>query len=146
MTYQKEGISAFYRGLLPAVVSTIPHAGTSLFSYHVAKEYLCELAQTREPSTKILIASAALSTFFGQSVSTPLSVVKTRMALGTYAGNDFRGSFLQITKKMWQVEGNSLLECYFYLSLLRRTSRVFSRIRSYSCKSSSCPYHFVWRV
>ena len=76
--YQFSGIRGFYRGLTPVVLSAIPHSGTSLTTYQMAKDYFAKLSPSGEVTTLGLMGAATISTICGQLVSAPLHVVKVR--------------------------------------------------------------------
>lgn len=71
------GILGFYRGLTPVVLSTIPHAGTSLASYQISRDQLASVAGQEHPPAWVLLSAAAISTVCGTTVATPLHVIKT---------------------------------------------------------------------
>ena len=81
-TYVNEGgVAAFYRGLTPVVLSTIPHAGTSLASYQISRDKLADLAGGEHPPAWVLLSAATISTVCGTTVATPLHVIKTRVIM-----------------------------------------------------------------
>ena len=74
--YRASGVKGFYRGLTPVVLAAIPHSGTSLATYQLAKDYFAAWSATGEVTTLGLMGAATFSTICGQLVSAPLHVVK----------------------------------------------------------------------
>lgn len=100
-TYSASGIRGFYVGLIPALVSTIPHAGTSLSTYQLTKDLLCDLRKVEHPDAVVLLSAASISTVAGTTVSTPMHVIKTRLILGT----PNQGGAMQLIRSTWAKEG-----------------------------------------
>ncbi len=99
--YRTEGgLRAFYRGLTPVLLSTIPHAGTTLSSYQISRDLLTEWSGEQHTPAWALVAAATASTVCGTTVATPLHVIKTRIIMGQAP----RGA-LALIADIWKHEG-----------------------------------------
>jgi solute carrier family 25 phosphate transporter 23/24/25/41 len=74
--YRADGFRGFYRGVGPAVLSTIPHSGVTLTSYTAVKDFFASQSPTGHASSLGLMTAATISTICGQVVSQPLHVLK----------------------------------------------------------------------
>ncbi|GFR42420.1 hypothetical protein Agub_g3323 [Astrephomene gubernaculifera] len=73
-----EGIYAFYRGLLPALLGVFPFAGVDIALFEVFKDQLYERYDGPPPHMGIVVAGM-LSSSVAQVVSYPLALVRTRL-------------------------------------------------------------------
>jgi solute carrier family 25 (mitochondrial phosphate transporter), member 23/24/25/41 len=120
--YAADGIRGFYRGVGPAVLSTIPHSGVTLTSYTAAKDFFARRSPTGHASSTGLMIAAAVSTICGQVVSQPLHVIKVRLIMGpnthlhggshgahatAAATRDYGHGAINVIKNTWKFEGPS---------------------------------------
>ncbi|EDV28178.1 uncharacterized protein TRIADDRAFT_21490 [Trichoplax adhaerens] len=78
----KEGISAFYRGLMPSLLGIIPYAGIDLGVYETLKvTYLRyrDMDQSADPGVFVLLTCGTISSSCGQIASYPLALVRTKL-------------------------------------------------------------------
>lgn len=104
---QREGLTAFYKGYLPNMLSIVPYAGIDLAVYEVRETWACttfalnlfsvcflftpSIPQTlkfswlnrnrglADPGVMVLVGCGAVSSTCGQLASYPLALIRTRM-------------------------------------------------------------------
>ncbi|XP_068178467.1 mitochondrial adenyl nucleotide antiporter SLC25A23-like [Antennarius striatus] len=77
---QREGITAFYKGYLPNMLSIIPYAGVDLAVYEALKtSWLNRNNGLADPGAAVLVGCGAISSTSGLLASYPLVVTRTRM-------------------------------------------------------------------
>lgn len=77
--FRNEGILAFYRGMLPAMLGVIPYAGIDLAVYETLRSQYQSEHPGKEPGTILLLGYGAVSSTCGQLASYPLALVRTRL-------------------------------------------------------------------
>uniref|UniRef100_A0A3Q1F7Q6 Calcium-binding mitochondrial carrier protein SCaMC-2-B n=1 Tax=Acanthochromis polyacanthus TaxID=80966 RepID=A0A3Q1F7Q6_9TELE len=80
-TFQKEGVTAFYKGYIPNMLGIIPYAGIDLAVYETLKNSWLQRFATdsADPGVFVLLACGTTSSTCGQLASYPLALVRTRM-------------------------------------------------------------------
>ncbi|CAJ1052656.1 calcium-binding mitochondrial carrier protein SCaMC-1-like isoform X1 [Xyrichtys novacula] len=77
---QKEGVTAFYKGYLPNLLSIVPYAGIDLAVYETLKfAWLNRNRGLADPGVTVLVGCGAVSSTCGQLASYPLALIRTRM-------------------------------------------------------------------
>ncbi|XP_068183478.1 mitochondrial adenyl nucleotide antiporter SLC25A24-like isoform X2 [Antennarius striatus] len=77
---QREGITAFYKGYLPNMLSIVPYAGIDLAVYETLKfSWLNRNKGLPDPGVMVLVGCGAVSSTCGQLASYPLALIRTRM-------------------------------------------------------------------
>ncbi|XP_035810574.2 calcium-binding mitochondrial carrier protein SCaMC-2-B isoform X3 [Amphiprion ocellaris] len=79
--FQKEGVTAFYKGYIPNMLGIIPYAGIDLAVYETLKNSWLQRFATdsADPGVFVLLACGTTSSTCGQLASYPLALVRTRM-------------------------------------------------------------------
>lgn len=77
--YREEGLSVYYRGLLPTLMGIVPYAGISFFTYESLKKLYGDvfLENKLNPLHRLLFGACA--GLFGQSATYPLDIIRRRM-------------------------------------------------------------------
>jgi len=81
--YRKEGIRAFYHGIVPSLTGIIPYHGTGFFMYHLLKERLRETHPQWKQSKAFDFIFGAIAGLLAQIVSYPFDVVRKKMQAQT---------------------------------------------------------------
>ncbi|XP_049427293.1 calcium-binding mitochondrial carrier protein SCaMC-3 isoform X3 [Epinephelus fuscoguttatus] len=77
---QKEGVTAFYKGYVPNLLSIVPYAGIDLAVYETLKfAWLNRHRGLADPGVTMLVCCGAVSSTCGQLASYPLALIRTRM-------------------------------------------------------------------
>ncbi|KAM8878422.1 mitochondrial adenyl nucleotide antiporter SLC25A24 isoform 2-T3 [Spinachia spinachia] len=77
---QREGITAFYKGYVPNLLSIVPYAGIDLAVYETLKfTWLNRNRGLADPGVVVLVGCGAVSSTCGQLASYPLALIRTRM-------------------------------------------------------------------
>jgi solute carrier family 25 folate transporter 32 len=76
--YQKEGVKALYKGLIPGYFGTI-HGTIQFVSYEQMKEFYVRTFHTTQFSTLTILTFSALSKLVAASTTYPYQVVRTRL-------------------------------------------------------------------
>ncbi|XP_034453147.1 calcium-binding mitochondrial carrier protein SCaMC-1 isoform X2 [Hippoglossus hippoglossus] len=77
---QKEGVTAFYKGYIPNLLSIVPYAGIDLAVYETLKfAWLNRNRGLADPGVMVLVGCGAVSSTCGQLASYPLVLIRTRM-------------------------------------------------------------------
>ncbi|KAM7009275.1 mitochondrial adenyl nucleotide antiporter SLC25A24 [Tautogolabrus adspersus] len=77
---QREGVTAFYKGYLPTMLSIVPYAGIDLAVYETLKfSWLNRNRGVVDPGVMVLVGCGAVSSTCGQLASYPLALIRTRM-------------------------------------------------------------------
>ncbi|XP_028305863.1 calcium-binding mitochondrial carrier protein SCaMC-3-like isoform X2 [Gouania willdenowi] len=77
---QREGVTAFYKGYIPNLLSIVPYAGIDLAVYETLKfSWLNRNRGMVDPGVMVLVGCGAVSSTCGQLASYPLALVRTRM-------------------------------------------------------------------
>ncbi|XP_047434543.1 calcium-binding mitochondrial carrier protein SCaMC-1 isoform X2 [Mugil cephalus] len=77
---QKEGVTAFYKGYVPNLLSIVPYAGIDLAVYETLKfSWLNRNRGLADPGVMVLVGCGAVSSTCGQLASYPLALIRTRM-------------------------------------------------------------------
>ncbi|XP_041641033.1 calcium-binding mitochondrial carrier protein SCaMC-3 isoform X2 [Cheilinus undulatus] len=77
---QREGVTAFYKGYLPNLLSIVPYAGIDLAVYETLKfAWLNRNRGLADPGVMVLVGCGAVSSTCGQLASYPLALIRTRM-------------------------------------------------------------------
>ncbi|KAI8465084.1 MAG: mitochondrial substrate carrier [Monoraphidium minutum] len=88
---RREGLSAFYRGLVPSMCGILPYAGTDIALFEMLNEHLHDTYDGEPPHLAIIGAGMA-SSVFAQFVSYPLALVRTRLQAQGVGGNPIKYS------------------------------------------------------
>ncbi|XP_045902423.1 calcium-binding mitochondrial carrier protein SCaMC-1-like isoform X4 [Micropterus dolomieu] len=84
---QREGITAFYKGYVPNMLSIVPYAGIDLAVYETLKvAWLNRNRGLADPGIMVLVGCGAFSSTCGQLASYPLALIRTRMQAQDGAG------------------------------------------------------------
>ena len=85
--YREEGISAYYRGLLPTILGIMPYAGISFFTYETLKKLYNDFFQeSRKLSPLHRLFFGACAGLLGQSATYPLDIIRRRMQTDGISG------------------------------------------------------------
>ncbi|XP_039645494.1 calcium-binding mitochondrial carrier protein SCaMC-1 isoform X1 [Perca fluviatilis] len=77
---QREGVTAFYKGYVPNLLSIVPYAGVDLAVYETLKfAWLNRNRGLTDPGVMVLVGCGAVSSTCGQLASYPLALIRTRM-------------------------------------------------------------------
>ncbi|XP_070769687.1 mitochondrial adenyl nucleotide antiporter SLC25A24-like [Enoplosus armatus] len=77
---QREGVTAFYKGYAPNMLSIVPYAGIDLAVYETLKfAWLNRNRGFADPGVMVLVGCGAVSSTCGQLASYPLALIRTRM-------------------------------------------------------------------
>ncbi|XP_013887955.1 calcium-binding mitochondrial carrier protein SCaMC-1 isoform X3 [Austrofundulus limnaeus] len=77
---QREGVTAFYKGYIPNLLSIVPYAGIDLAVYETLKfAWLNRNRGVADPGVMVLVGCGAVSSTCGQLASYPLALIRTRM-------------------------------------------------------------------
>ncbi|XP_041839983.1 calcium-binding mitochondrial carrier protein SCaMC-3-like isoform X2 [Melanotaenia boesemani] len=77
---QREGVTAFYKGYIPNLLSIVPYAGIDLAVYETLKfTWLNRNRGLADPGVMVLVGCGAVSSTCGQLASYPLALIRTRM-------------------------------------------------------------------
>ncbi|XP_042341033.1 calcium-binding mitochondrial carrier protein SCaMC-1 isoform X2 [Plectropomus leopardus] len=77
---QREGVTAFYKGYVPNLLSIVPYAGIDLAVYETLKfSWLNRNTGLADPGVMVLVGCGAVSSTCGQLASYPLALIRTRM-------------------------------------------------------------------
>lgn len=103
---KKEGLLAFYRGIVPNMLGILPYAGVDIAAFETLKDYLVERHDGHPPPFLILL-SGMMSSSCAQFVSYPLALVRTRLqAQGACCGSTRRYTgMLDVIRQTVQHEG-----------------------------------------
>lgn len=139
---QREGVTAFYKGYLPNMLSIVPYAGIDLavyevrvtwkhaaFTVHLLSVYLLltpSIPQTlkfawlnrnkglADPGVMVLVGCGAVSSTCGQLASYPLALIRTRMQA---QGQD-NCRHTNIDTDGWQITGKNNIKHFVLWTLL----------------------------
>ncbi|XP_021762422.1 calcium-binding mitochondrial carrier protein SCaMC-1-like [Chenopodium quinoa] len=76
----KEGLRAFYKGLVPSLLGIVPYAGIDLAAYETLKDLAkIHILQDSEPGPLVQLGCGTISGAVGATCVYPLQVVRTRM-------------------------------------------------------------------
>ncbi|KAM4585006.1 mitochondrial adenyl nucleotide antiporter SLC25A23 isoform 2-T4 [Odontesthes bonariensis] len=76
----REGLTAFYKGYIPNLLSIVPYAGIDLAVYETLKfAWLNRNRGLADPGVMVLVGCGAASSTCGQLASYPLALIRTRM-------------------------------------------------------------------
>lgn len=76
--YRREGMKAFYKGLIPGIFGTI-HGTIQFVSYEQMKDFYVKTFHTTQFSTPVILTFSALSKLIAASTTYPYQVVRTRL-------------------------------------------------------------------
>ncbi|XP_068448659.1 mitochondrial adenyl nucleotide antiporter SLC25A23-like isoform X3 [Clinocottus analis] len=77
---KREGVTAFYKGYIPNLLSIVPYAGIDLAVYETLKfAWLNRNRGLADPGVMVLVGCGAVSSTCGQLASYPLALIRTRM-------------------------------------------------------------------
>lgn len=84
--YREEGLSAYYRGLLPTVIGIMPYAGISFFTYESLKKLYSDIFHEKKLNPLHRLLFGACAGLFGQSATYPLDIIRRRMQTDGISG------------------------------------------------------------
>nr|XP_046262131.1 calcium-binding mitochondrial carrier protein SCaMC-3 isoform X2 [Scatophagus argus]XP_046262141.1 calcium-binding mitochondrial carrier protein SCaMC-3 isoform X2 [Scatophagus argus] len=103
---QREGITAFYKGYLPNLLSIVPYAGIDLAVYETLKfAWLNRNRGLADPGVMVLVGCGAVSSTCGQLASYPLALIRTRMQAQVSAKGGPKPSMLALLCNIVTQEG-----------------------------------------
>lgn len=112
--YSREGLRAFYKGLLPSALAILPASGIDLALYETLKRYL-ETYHNRSTNSIEKIVIGNLSNGVSQVFIYPLLNVRTR--LQSNIGQ--KETMTKVFQRLWQTHGIRGLYHGFSLHMLR---------------------------
>ncbi|CEM23405.1 unnamed protein product [Vitrella brassicaformis CCMP3155] len=108
-TYRIEGYRGLYRGLTPSLLGIVPYAGIDLACFETLKNLWSRMHaydSDVEPGVEVLLACGALSSMFGQLVSYPIALTRTRLQADGMRGTQPRyTSMVDVIQKVVSEEG-----------------------------------------
>ncbi|XP_045902420.1 calcium-binding mitochondrial carrier protein SCaMC-1-like isoform X1 [Micropterus dolomieu] len=103
---QREGITAFYKGYVPNMLSIVPYAGIDLAVYETLKvAWLNRNRGLADPGIMVLVGCGAFSSTCGQLASYPLALIRTRMQAQASGKGDPKPSMLSLLHNIVTQEG-----------------------------------------
>ncbi|TMS23654.1 Far upstream element-binding protein 2 [Larimichthys crocea] len=103
---QREGVTAFYKGYLPNMLSIVPYAGIDLAVYETLKfAWLNRNRGLADPGVMVLVGCGAVSSTCGQLASYPLALIRTRMQAQASVKGDPKPSMLALLHNIVTQEG-----------------------------------------
>ncbi|XP_010740331.3 calcium-binding mitochondrial carrier protein SCaMC-1 isoform X2 [Larimichthys crocea] len=103
---QREGVTAFYKGYLPNMLSIVPYAGIDLAVYETLKfGWLNRNRGLADPGVMVLVGCGAVSSTCGQLASYPLALIRTRMQAQASVKGDPKPSMLALLHNIVTQEG-----------------------------------------
>jgi solute carrier family 25 phosphate transporter 23/24/25/41 len=106
---------AFYRGLIPHLLSTVPNSGVNLMSYEALKSMFFGKNPEKEPSMIGLVGVGAGSSVVSSSVFYPFHLLKSRLIVRTDPGD----TFVSITRGIFKEAGIKGLFRGFPIALIK---------------------------
>ncbi|XP_060906089.1 mitochondrial adenyl nucleotide antiporter SLC25A23 isoform X1 [Labrus mixtus] len=102
----KEGVTAFYKGYLPNMLSIVPYAGIDLAVYETLKfSWLNRNRGVVDPGVMVLVGCGAVSSTCGQLASYPLALIRTRMQAQASVKGAPKPSMLALIQNIVTKEG-----------------------------------------
>ncbi|WIA17421.1 hypothetical protein OEZ85_014273 [Tetradesmus obliquus] len=89
--WQKEGLTAFYRGLVPSMCGILPYAGVDICLFELLKDGLLQ-RYDGEPPHIAIVGTGMASSSVAQLVSYPLALVRTRLQAQGVGGRPIKYS------------------------------------------------------
>eukprot|EP00877_Chromochloris_zofingiensis_P001924 jgi/Chrzof1/11732/Cz06g07120.t1 len=86
---RNEGLTSFYRGLVPSMIGILPYAGTDIALFEMFKDELLQRYDGNPPHIAIL-GAGMLSSVVAQFVSYPLALIRTRLQAQGVGGNPIK--------------------------------------------------------
>ncbi|XP_058497600.1 mitochondrial adenyl nucleotide antiporter SLC25A24-like isoform X2 [Solea solea] len=103
---QREGVTAFYKGYLPNMLSIVPYAGIDLAVYETLKfSWLNRNRGFADPGVMVLVGCGAVSSTCGQLASYPLALIRTRMQAQALEKGTPKPSMLALLRNIVTQEG-----------------------------------------
>ncbi|KAM3623548.1 uncharacterized protein V6R79_012490 [Siganus canaliculatus] len=103
---QREGVTAFYKGYLPNMLSIVPYAGIDLAVYETLKfSWLNRNRGLADPGVMVLVGCGAVSSTCGQLASYPLALIRTRMQAQVLVKGAPKPSMLALLHNILTKEG-----------------------------------------
>ncbi|XP_059182826.1 mitochondrial adenyl nucleotide antiporter SLC25A23-like, partial [Centropristis striata] len=103
---EKEGVTAFYKGYVPNLLSIVPYAGIDLAVYETLKfAWLNRNQGIADPGVMVLVGCGAVSSTCGQLASYPLALIRTRMQAQASVKGAPKPSFLALLQTIVTQEG-----------------------------------------
>ncbi|KAM9363362.1 mitochondrial adenyl nucleotide antiporter SLC25A24 [Symphorus nematophorus] len=103
---QREGVTAFYKGYVPNLLSIVPYAGIDLAVYETLKfSWLNRNKGLTDPGVTVLVGCGAVSSTCGQLASYPLALIRTRMQAQTSVKGAPKPSMLALLHNIVTQEG-----------------------------------------
>uniref|UniRef100_A0A3Q3XM08 EF-hand domain-containing protein n=1 Tax=Mola mola TaxID=94237 RepID=A0A3Q3XM08_MOLML len=103
---QKEGLTAFYKGYIPNLLSIVPYAGIDLAVYETLKfSWLNRNRGLADPGVMVLVGCGAVSSTCGQLASYPLALIRTRMQAQVSVRGAPKPSMLALLRNIVTQEG-----------------------------------------
>ncbi|XP_070684125.1 mitochondrial adenyl nucleotide antiporter SLC25A23 isoform X2 [Pempheris klunzingeri] len=103
---QREGVTAFYKGYLPNMLSIVPYAGIDLAVYETLKfAWLNRNRGLADPGVMVLVGCGAVSSTCGQLASYPLALIRTRMQAQASVKGAPKPSMLALLQNIVTQEG-----------------------------------------
>ncbi|XP_043267259.1 mitochondrial coenzyme A transporter SLC25A42 [Venturia canescens] len=103
--YQREGVSAFYRGFTATILGVIPYAGFSFFTYDTLKQWFAVHAvDSPGLSAMSSLICGALAGVVGQTSSYPLDIVRRRIQTSAVTRTHYH-TIYETSVKIYTEEG-----------------------------------------
>ncbi|KAG7485134.1 calcium-binding mitochondrial carrier SCaMC-1-like isoform X1 [Solea senegalensis] len=103
---QREGVTAFYKGYVPNMLSIVPYAGIDLAVYETLKfSWLNRNRGFADPGVMVLVGCGAVSSTCGQLASYPLALIRTRMQAQALEKGTPKPSMLALLRNIVTQEG-----------------------------------------
>jgi len=101
----QEGPFAFYKGMTPMLLSTIPNNAITLSLYSTLKDEIVRVTD-KDAGVFALAGASTVSSLIGQTLSYPFHVIKSRMAMNGAHGHPktYTGIF-DVARKTYAKEG-----------------------------------------
>ncbi|XP_072240404.1 mitochondrial adenyl nucleotide antiporter SLC25A23 isoform X3 [Leuresthes tenuis] len=102
----REGLTAFYKGYIPNLLSIVPYAGIDLAVYETLKfAWLNRNRGLADPGVMVLVGCGAASSTCGQLASYPLALIRTRMQAQASVKGAPKLSMLSLLRNVVTQEG-----------------------------------------
>lgn len=102
---KKEGVLQLYKGMGASLLGIIPYAAVDLAIYSNLKDFYMEKYESL-PSVWILLSCGAFSSIWGQTISYPLTLIRTKLqSQGIQQENKEFDGIRDCVKKIYKAEG-----------------------------------------
>jgi hypothetical protein len=102
--YEKEGVTALWKGTMTTLVGVIPSKAIYFFVYHEGKEYLKQYNFGKE-SSLIHVTSAFFSASATATITNPLWVIKTKIQLNDSVVGSHTMTWPSVSRNIYKERG-----------------------------------------